>query len=98
MTNEWAAVSRLLTSRGWVATRAELLTVARRATLERMLADGELLRVARGRYAAPLGIPARVAAERVAGVAAYRTAAQHYGWPMKWLPTGLASLCGAAMA
>lgn len=82
-----AAVSRLLTERGWVASWGELRSVADRATLERLVADGHLHRIARGRYAAPVEIPARLAAERVAGVASYRTAAQHYGLAMKWLPS-----------
>lgn len=74
-----AAVSRLLTERGWVASWGELRSVADRATLERLVADGHLHRIARGRYAAPVEIPARLAAERVAGVASYRTAASTMG-------------------
>ena len=82
-----AAVSRLLTERGWVASWGDLRTVADRGTLETLLAAGHLQRVARGRYAAPVEIPARLAAERVAGVASHRTAAQHYGLAMKWVPS-----------
>lgn len=80
-------MSRLLTQSGWVASWSQLRTVADRATLEQLVASGQLQRIARGRYAAPVEIPARLAAERVAGVAAYRTAAQHHGLAMKWLPS-----------
>lgn len=79
-------MSRLLTQRGWVASWGELRSVADRGTLEKLVATGHLQRVARGRYAAAVEIPARLAAERVAGVASHRTAAQHYGLAMKWLP------------
>jgi len=81
-----ARVSRLLTDRGWVASRGELRAVAGRAALRELVATGALQRVARGRYAAPVEIPARLAAERVAGVASHRTAAAHHGLPMKWAP------------
>ncbi len=81
-----ARVSRLLTDRGWVASWGELRAVAGRAALRDLVASGALQRVARGRYAAPVEIPARLAAERVAGVASHRTAAAHHGLPMKWAP------------
>lgn len=79
-------VHRRLVELGWVATRRQLLAVAPRSTVDAMLADGTLHAVARGRYALPLDQPARVTAHRLAGVAAYQTAAQHWGIPMKWPP------------
>lgn len=71
-------VRRRLVELGWVATRRQLLAVAPRGTVDPMLADGSLHRVARGRYAVAQEQPARVAAHRLAGVAAYQSAAQSW--------------------
>ncbi len=80
-------MSRLLTERGWVASWGDLRTVAGRRALQELVAGGALQRIARGRYAAPVEIPARMAAERVSGVASHRTAAAHHGLAMKWIPS-----------
>lgn len=81
-----AAVTRRLTELGWVASWGQLAEVAPRSALTTMVASGELVRVAHGRYAAPLEIPERLAAARVGGVVSHLSAARHYGWAMMWPP------------
>ena len=80
------AVARRLNVLAWTATRSELEAVAPRSVINELVAQGEVVRLRRGCYITPQDDPARLAALRLGGVAAYRSAARHWAWPMKWLP------------
>lgn len=71
---------------GGVATRRSLVRVAGRAALERAVAGGEVVRVARGRYALAGADEAVVAAHRLSGVASHSSAALRHGWKVKVVP------------
>jgi very-short-patch-repair endonuclease len=68
---------------GGVAQHAELVGAGSRRSLERALAEGLVVRDARGRYAFPTADEARRAASRVGGVASHLSAAAHWGWSTK---------------
>ncbi len=73
----------ILRLNGGVATPRQLRPVCDRRALEQAVAAGTLVRVARGRYAAP-GLDERVALARsVSGVLTGLSAAQHWGWSVK---------------
>lgn len=67
---------------GGVATRGQLIRVTTRADVDRALAAGDLIVVARGRYALPTVDDAAVAAHRLAGVGSHTSAALHWGWAL----------------
>lgn len=71
---------------GGVASRAALLALAPRAEVDAALADGQILRLARGRYALPAVDDARAAAHRLSGVLCLTSAALHWGWAVKHPP------------
>ena len=71
---------------GGVATRGTLLRACDRADLERALEAGDIVRIARGRYALPLADEARIAAARAGGVLCLTSAALHHGWAVKNVP------------
>jgi len=68
---------------GGVATRAALLAVSDRATVDRALLEGKVIAQARGRYALPSADVARVVAHRLTGVLGLSTAALLHGWAVK---------------
>lgn len=71
---------------GGVATTQELLAICGRPGLRRALADGLIVRVARGHYGLPGSSEAIAAARRVGGVVSHLTAAQQWGWKIKLPP------------
>lgn len=92
--------ARALAELGGTATRAELLAHVTEASLRRALAEGTIVRTARGRYALPftptigqrvgldeLAQAGRRAAHEVSGTAILLTAAARWGWRTKWVPT-----------
>jgi very-short-patch-repair endonuclease len=72
-----------LTRQGGVAGHADLVGAASRRSLERALAEGLVVRDARGRYAFPTADDGRRAANRLRGVATHLSAAAHWGWSTK---------------
>lgn len=84
---ERLAIQRALVESGFVATRRVLLAAGPRAALEALLDDGQVVRVARGRYADPSVDGARRAAHALAGVAAYQSAALAHAWPVLFPPS-----------
>jgi very-short-patch-repair endonuclease len=80
-----APTERLL-ELGGIATRGTLLRSCDRGDLDRALAGGDILRIARGRYAlAAVGEDVRTAA-RLGGVLALTSAALHHGWAVMTVP------------
>jgi very-short-patch-repair endonuclease len=71
---------------GGVATRSQLLACCGRAQVDTALASGDVVVVARGRYALASADEALVAAHRVGGVVSHRSAALRHGWPLLVLP------------
>jgi very-short-patch-repair endonuclease len=57
-----------------------------RADLERALKAGDIVRIARGRYALAAADAGRVAAVRAGGVLCLTSAALHHGWAVKTVP------------
>jgi len=80
------AVAKRLNALAWRATRTQLEDVAPRRVVGELVAQGDVLRLRRGCYITPQDDPTRVAALRLGGVAAYRSAAKYWAWPMKWQP------------
>ena len=79
-------IADLVIELGGVVTRAQLLEVFSRRAVDAALAAGELVRIARGRYALPsLDEADRIAAE-LGGVLALTSAAMRHGWPVKVVP------------
>jgi very-short-patch-repair endonuclease len=71
---------------GGIATRGPLLHSCARGELDRAVAAGDIVRVARGRYAlAVVDDDARTAA-RLGGVLCLASAALHHGWAVKSVP------------
>lgn len=71
---------------GGITSRKPLLRLVTRAELELAVAAGDVVRVARGRYALPTDKPARGAAHSLTGTAALITAAAHWEWARMWEP------------
>lgn len=79
-------ISRLMLVLGGVADRSTLVGQTSRREFEQALADGEIVRVNRGRYAVP-GVHAGIEqALRVTGHVCLATAALSYGWEVKEVP------------
>jgi very-short-patch-repair endonuclease len=76
------AVGRL----GGITSRKPLLRLVTRGDLERSVAAGDVVRVARGRYALPTDDRARHSAQALTGTAVLVTAAAHWGWARMWEP------------
>ena len=71
---------------GGIATRGTLLRSCDRAALDRAVRAGDVVRIARGRYALAVVDSARVAAARSGGVLCLTSAALHHGWAVKDVP------------
>lgn len=71
---------------GGVATRPGLVAATSRVEVDAALDSGEILVLARGRYALPEADDARRAAHRVSGTVSHVSAALHWGWPVKQVP------------
>lgn len=81
-----AAVLDLLTRLGGVSTRGRLVAGTCRADVERAVAGGEVVVLARGRYALSSLDEAVAVAHRLGGVLSWRSAALHHGWAVKAVP------------
>jgi very-short-patch-repair endonuclease len=79
-------LTELVTKLGGIATTQELLHVFERPAIRRSLAEGHIVRVARGHYGLPGGSEALAAARRVGGVVSHLSAAQQWGWKVKLPP------------
>ncbi|WP_372735619.1 hypothetical protein [Nocardioides sp.] len=75
-----------LAQMGGVASRRGLVTATSRADLERALAAGDIVRLARGRYALPAASEARRAAHRITAIVSHRSACLEHGWEVKHAP------------
>jgi hypothetical protein len=71
---------------GGVATRAALIAATDRIRVDRALEAGDVIVLARGRYALPDADEARRAAHRLTGAVCRRSAAQLWGWELLRTP------------
>jgi very-short-patch-repair endonuclease len=71
---------------GGIATRGTLLRTCDRGDLDRAVRAGDIVRVARGRYALAVLDEARQAAARTGGALGLASAALHHGWAVKNVP------------
>jgi very-short-patch-repair endonuclease len=71
---------------GGLATRAALIQATSRAEVDRALAAGDVVVVARGRYALSSVDDAIRHAHRLSGVLSLTNAALHHGWEVKAVP------------
>ena len=74
---------------GGVATRAMLIAVTSRAEVDRALAAGDVIMLARGRYALANVDLARREAHRLVAAVSWRSAAQQWGWELLRPPEGV---------
>ena len=77
--------AELLTRLGGLAVRREL-RVFDTQELAAAVAAGTIVRIARGHYGLPGPFEARAAARRASGVVSHLSAAQHWGWKVKFPP------------
>ncbi|MDO3396421.1 hypothetical protein QWJ41_11875 [Nocardioides sp. SOB44] len=87
MDDECLSVAEVLTALGGVATRAVLVRACSRRAVDAAIAAGDVVALARGRYALPATDEARAAAHRVSGVVSHRSAALLHGWAVATPPT-----------
>lgn len=80
------SVVEVLGELGGIATWGTLRRLVERAAIDRALAVGDVVVVARGRYALPAAPAAALAASRLAGAVSHRSAAAHWGWAQKSTP------------
>jgi very-short-patch-repair endonuclease len=78
-----AAVAREL---GGLATKAQLLVVCTEREVRRAVANGTVLRLARGRYAVPHAKEAVRTAAVLSGTVTHLSAAQYHGWEVAHVP------------
>jgi hypothetical protein len=71
---------------GGVATYRQLVQLCGRDSLDVAVLSGDVLRLARGRYALPSVDGARRAAIALTGVVSHASAALHWGWSVKTVP------------
>lgn len=71
---------------GGVATRAALISATSRVEVDRARENGDVVVVARGRYALASADAAVLAAHRLCGVVSHLSAALHHGWQVKFPP------------
>ena len=71
---------------GGVATRATLIAATDRIQVDRALEVGDIVVLARGRYALPEVDASRAAAHRLTGAVSWRSAAQLWGWELLRTP------------
>ncbi|NPC95851.1 type IV toxin-antitoxin system AbiEi family antitoxin domain-containing protein [Nocardioides sp. zg-DK7169] len=71
---------------GGAATTGQLVALTSRSAVERAVASGDLVRLARGRWALPGVDLARQAAHRLAGTVSHTSAALAHGWAVKRVP------------
>lgn len=73
-----------LTRSGGIATAAELLALTTRKRLRRAVTSGRILHVSRSRYALVSMDEARGVAAYIDGHLCLLSAAEHWGWKVKW--------------
>jgi very-short-patch-repair endonuclease len=71
---------------GGVASRSTLVHLVGRGTLERALASGDVIRLARGRYGLPQLDAALAVAVQLNGALCLTNAALYHGWEVKQVP------------
>ena len=71
---------------GGVSSRAALIQVGSRRTVDRALRRREIVRDARGRYALPSALDALRVASAMSGVVSLGSAATYWGWEQKRVP------------
>ena len=71
---------------GRIAARDTLLRTCDRSDLDRAVRGGDIVRIARGRYALAVVDEGRQAAARTGGALGLTTAALHHGWAVKKRP------------
>ncbi len=76
----------VLAQLGGLATRAVLVERSSRADVDRSLRSGQIVAVARGRYALPQVAGAEVVAHQVGGLLSHTSAALFHGWAVKTVP------------
>lgn len=79
-------IAHLMRMLGGVATRQMIVRLTSRHALEQALRRGELVRIARGRYAVPDAHEGTALALRVAGHVCLVSAALAHGWNVKAVP------------
>ncbi|WP_148046761.1 hypothetical protein [Nocardioides pocheonensis] len=72
---------------GGVATYGALAALTGRRGLEAGMQAGDVVKDARGRYALPAADQAKRAAHALSGVVSHLSAALHWGWEVKTIPT-----------
>ena len=75
-------VAEVLEQLGGVATRIVLVATTSRPEVDAALAAGEVVALARGRYALPSADAAVAAAHALCGVVSHTSAALRHGWPV----------------
>ncbi len=81
------SVVEVLLQLGGVSARRPLVALTSRAEVDAAVAHGVVVVLARDRYALPAADEARRAAHRVTGVVSHLSAALHWGWAVKTVPT-----------
>ena len=80
------SVTEWLVELGGVATRGTLVRLTSREELDRAVAGGDVVRVARGRYGLPGLDEAVRMAVAVGGAVSHASAALHHGWAVREVP------------
>ena len=80
------SVVEVLERLGGTATRGQLVSATSRDAVERVIASGDIVRLARGRWALPAVDEARQAAHRLTGTVSHTSAALLHGWSVKTVP------------
>jgi very-short-patch-repair endonuclease len=80
-------VTSRVTLLGGACERAALLELYERSEVDAALRHGTLIRTGRGRYAVPTSPDFVLRASSFGGVLSHRSAAQHWGWAQKAVPS-----------
>jgi very-short-patch-repair endonuclease len=80
------SVTGVMLELGGIASRAQLIHATSRSEVDSALAAGDIVTLARGRYALPAADEAAAAAHRLTGIASHQSAALHWGWAVKTAP------------
>lgn len=81
------SIPRRLAELGGIASYRQLVAVAGRAELTRLLASGDVVRLRRGQFALPELDAAERAAHTHGGVLSHLSAALAWGWAVKTVPS-----------
>ena len=80
------SVTESLERLGGVATRGSLIAASDRVRVDRAIEAGDIVVLARGRYALPEVDASRAAAHRLSAAVSWRSAAQLHGWELLQTP------------